>query len=89
MWLCDEANCGRAVCNNCIIIPAQELGRLGAENVHFTCVSCHWKLCVRNDRPTYFVSALLFLFLFVFKSKYISLFIGLHNSWHAGSEQAP
>ena len=55
IWECDEPNCGRAVCTNCVEIPRQELSKLNNAQVKFTCPACHWKLCMGKEKPTYFV----------------------------------
>jgi hypothetical protein len=63
LWLCDKPGCERAVCSDCIKIPAEERSKLESHDVKFTCVSCHWLAC-RNKQLTYWVSYL-FIYLFI------------------------
>jgi hypothetical protein len=77
IWLCDEEDCGRGVCSNCIEIPVAELPKLKNPNVKFTCVPCHWLRC-REESIVYYVSVCTrFIFYFIFIFIFIFLFIYL------------
>ena len=54
IWVCDEPGCERGICSKCIEVPEEELSQLGAPNVKFKCVLCHWK--IRDKTLTYFIS---------------------------------
>ena len=42
IWECDTPGCERAVCDQCIRVPPDELYKLQLPDVMFKCVSCHW-----------------------------------------------
>ena len=71
IWECDEGNCERAVCSNCVKIPSEELSKLRNPNVKFTCPACHWSW--KDNSTPYLVSAFsvyctkMFLFIFIYK----------------------
>jgi len=55
LWVCDMANCDRAVCSFCIKIPPGELDRVRSNSV-FRCVPCHWRMTVTGNPGPYYVS---------------------------------
>ena len=57
---CNEPGCDHAICDKCIEVPLEELSKIQAPNVKFTCVSCHWK--IRSNNLKYFVSFVGFIF---------------------------
>jgi hypothetical protein len=64
LWLCDEENCDRAVCNSCIDIPKEELGQLKGRKITFRCVSCEWGAAGNagnaENRGPYYVSLFIY-----------------------------
>jgi hypothetical protein len=59
LFICNEEDCDRAVCNVCINIPAEmlQMARADDREIFFRCVSCHWGMGVRergvNPGPYY------------------------------------
>jgi hypothetical protein len=67
LWVCQEDDCERAICSECIDIPDEELDKLEESSVRFTCVPCHWRTC-RDESRVYYVSVFcLYLFVSVLK----------------------
>ncbi len=61
IWKCDEPGCDRGICDKCIQVPSEELSKLDAPDIKFTCISCHWKM--RSKSLKYFVRFFGFNFL--------------------------
>jgi hypothetical protein len=78
IWECDESDCQRAVCSRCVQIPAEESGKLQAQNIKFTCISCHWKWGKGTDRQPYIVSAF-YVSLHVRAKMYLNFYRGLQE----------
>lgn len=81
LWVCQEEDCERAICSECIEVPADEMDKVRQPNVKFTCVPCHWIKC-RNENLIYYVSA---------SSVHLCVFVlkwnaGFHHQWRTSSE---
>jgi hypothetical protein len=75
IWECDQKGCQRAVCEQCIEVPAEELKKFEGQNLQFTCVACHWSWGGAADAyfASVFTAVQIYLIIFYF------IFTGVFN----------